>query len=233
MHRAEDARQYRTDTRNRGTGRPEQRRRQDLRHTALPSCLSLFGLTFLTKTNTSCLSLTPPSTQPANLDGVPGVLIEASCSCLSTPALRSLLLRSAPSRHPLSLQATFPNCCDAKNTRTTLLHHREKQPASATRIFACLMRSSCCALWHLVPRRPRPDAGHRMKSQLHVFIMQTNASMCAEPCHPPLLEDDEIHCLLTRARALIRCELTTNSTSHDNYSSKRLWKPIRPQGTEV
>ena len=61
-----------------------------------------------------------------------------------------------------------------------------------------------------------------MKSQLLVFIMQTTASMCAEPCHPPLLEHDAVHCLWTRAAALIWCELTTDNTRHDIYSSKRL-----------
>ena len=61
------------------------------------------------KTNIQCFSLTLYSTQYANLDGVPGVLIEDSCSCLSTPALHNLpLLRSAPSRHPLFPQPTFP-----------------------------------------------------------------------------------------------------------------------------
>ena len=176
--------------------------------------------TFL-KRNIQCFSLTLYSTQPANLHGVPGVPIEASCSCLSTPALRSLpLLRPAPSRHPSSPQATFPNCWDAKNTRTTPLHHREKQPASATHIFACVVKGhpvARCGISCLDDPVQTRDI-----DRMRVSTMQTNASFCAEPCHPPLLERDEVHCLWTRATALIWCELTTDNTRHDIHSSKRL-----------
>ena len=119
-----------------------------------------------------------------------------------------------------------------QTTNFSLLLQRQEYPHSAaassrktTSLCNAHLRlrregSSCCALWHLVPRRARPDAGHRMRSQFHVSTMQTNASFCEEPCHSPLLERDEVHCLWTRAAVLIWCELTTNNTRDDMFSSR-------------
>ena len=101
--------------------------------------------TFLKKKtrNVPCANLTRYSTQYANIDGVPGVLIEAFCFCLSTNALRSLpLLRSAPSRHPLSRQPTFPSCCDAKNTLTAP-HQENNQPLTSVHMHITSKIRSC------------------------------------------------------------------------------------------
>ena len=53
-----------------------------------------------------------------------------------------------------------------------------------------------------------------------VSTMQTNASLCAARLYSPLLERDEVHCLWTRAAVLIGCELTTNNTREDIFSSR-------------